>query len=188
MRILLVRHASTASSGVRYSGSGDPPLDERGRRQLPQIATHVRRAVGGRLGAAVVSSPSLRARETAEAIAAALGASPPRVDPDWREADFGDVEGLTWDELEARFPRVAARILDRAGVDWPRGEAEAHFNARVHRAWSRTVEAAGTVPMVIVAHSGPLRRAASLAGMSIDALAPGEVVRVAPDPGDDGRS
>jgi broad specificity phosphatase PhoE len=185
MTILLVRHASTASSGVRYSGTGDPPLDARGRRQLPEIAAHVRHAMGGGPGAAVVSSPSLRARDTAEAIAQALAAGPPRIDPDWREADFGEVEGLTWDELEARFPHVAARILDRARVDWPGGEAAAAFSARVARAWSTTVDAARTVPIVIVAHNGPLRLAASLAGLSIDALAPGEVVRISPSAEDD---
>jgi broad specificity phosphatase PhoE len=188
MTVLLVRHSSTAWSGARYSGTGDPPLDERGRRQLPQIAADVRQALGGHIGAAVVCSPSLRARETADAIAAALGAGAPRADPDWREADFGEVEGLTWDELEARFPEIAARILDRAGVDWPGGEPHAAFAARVQRAWSRTVAAAPAVPIVIVAHTGSLRLAASLAGTSIDALAPGEVVRLALDPGEDGRS
>jgi broad specificity phosphatase PhoE len=186
MTILLVRHASTASSGVRYSGTGDPPLDERGRRQLPEISADVREALGGRLGAVVVCSPSLRARETAEAIAEALGATPPRIDLDWREADFGEVEGLTWDELEARFPGVAARLLDRAGVDWPGGEPEAAFTARVARGWARTLEDARTATVVVVAHNGPLRIAASLAGTTIDALAPGEVVKVA-DPGADAR-
>lgn len=178
MTVVLVRHASTAWTGKRYCGTGDPPLDAAGRGQLPTIAARVDRAICGSPGMVVVTSPLRRARETAEAIVEALGGPPPRIDRDWREVDFGEAEGRTWDELEARFPELASRILEGQGVDWPGGDTDAELTARVTRAWSRTLEAAGTVPVVIVTHAGPLRIAASLAGIASDAVAPGDLLKL----------
>ncbi len=48
-----------------------------------------------------------RARATAEAIAAGRGLAV-ETDPRWRELEFGAWEGLTWDEIVARFPEATA--------------------------------------------------------------------------------
>ena len=67
MRLYLVRHADAAP--------GDPdelrPLTSRGRQQARDLGARL--AAEGAGGASVVTSPLLRARETAEEIARALG-------------------------------------------------------------------------------------------------------------------
>ena len=83
MRLFLVRHAEAAP--------GDPddlrPLTPKGQEAA--------RALGGRLAAerpdAVVTSPLLRARETADAIAAAAGVE---AEPDERLAPGATADGL----------------------------------------------------------------------------------------------
>ena len=70
MRLYLVRHADAAP--------GEPdelrPLTTRGRQQARDLG--IRLAAEGAGGAAILTSPLLRARETAEEIARALGATP----------------------------------------------------------------------------------------------------------------
>jgi phosphohistidine phosphatase SixA len=70
MRLYLVRHADAAP--------GEPdelrPLTGHGRQQARDLGARL--ADQGATGAAVISSPLLRARETAEEIARALGTTP----------------------------------------------------------------------------------------------------------------
>jgi phosphohistidine phosphatase len=70
MRLYLVRHADAAP--------GDPdelrPLTPRGRQQARELGARLAAEAPG--GAAVLTSPLLRARETAEEIARALGTAP----------------------------------------------------------------------------------------------------------------
>jgi phosphohistidine phosphatase len=77
MRLYLVRHADAAP------GAPDElrPLTAHGRQQARELGARL--AAEGAGGAAVVSSPLLRARETAEEIARALGTT---AEPDERLA------------------------------------------------------------------------------------------------------
>jgi alpha-ribazole phosphatase len=80
----------------------DPPLDAIGRKQAEALAA----ALKHRPVAAVVSSQFLRARQTAEIVAA-----PHRVECRVIEAmgeiDIGTWEGLTWDQIRAQWPKEA---------------------------------------------------------------------------------
>jgi probable phosphoglycerate mutase len=157
--IFLVRHASTAWTGERFCGTSDPPLDEGGRAAADAIAHDLR----ARLSETprLVSSPSLRARQTADVIAAALGFDAVETDARWREVDFGIAEGRTFDELIDLAPDVAsALIAGDVAVDWPGGEAASTFVRRVTAAW-RALPDAG--PVVVVSHGGTIRQAIALA-------------------------
>ena len=88
--LTLVRHGQTTSSARHaYSGRSDIPLTDAGREQA--------RAAARQLAAAgvdaVISSPLIRARDTAQAIADATGA-PLSVDERLTEVDYGPFEGL----------------------------------------------------------------------------------------------
>ena len=127
-----------------------------------------------------MASPSSRARETAEIIAAALG-SPVAVetDPRWAEVDVGDAEGLTFEEVEARFPSLARQLAAAdAEIDWPGGETAAALDARVAAAWDAVVTAGR--PTIVVSHAGSIRVAAALAtgrpAAEIAFPAPGEAL------------
>ncbi|MEM9257147.1 MAG: histidine phosphatase family protein [Pseudomonadota bacterium] len=79
MRIYLIRHGEAAAS---WSQSPDPGLSERGQEEARDAAERVARTLGP--DAAIVSSPLLRAQETAEPLAELLEL-PIHVDAGFRE-------------------------------------------------------------------------------------------------------
>jgi alpha-ribazole phosphatase len=105
--------------------------------------------------ARLMSSPLKRARETAE-IAAGSG-RPVEVDADLQEMDFGEWEGLSYDEVAARYPEgVAGWTEFRADFEFPGGESLADFAVRIERVAQRLAEpAAGTA--VAFTHGGVVR-------------------------------
>ena len=181
--LILVRHAATAWSGRRYCGRTDLPLTVDGQSAARTLGRELRSAaLPGPVR--IVSSPLLRARQTADAIAKAMGADGFAVDARWVETDFGAAEGLTFAELEASRPQIAARLAAGAlDIDWPGGETAAALRTRVEDAWLALTEEPGS--WVVVAHGGPLRIAIALATgvapASVAAPAPGTVWRRSPN-------
>ena len=163
--IWLVRHAPSAWTGVRWCGRSDPGLTPAGRAAASRLAGDLARDVAAVLvaeaaarpaEAVVLSSPLRRSVETAEAIGRALRA-PVRIDPDLVEIDFGVADGLTWDELLAAHPTLAATILLGDEPDWPRGETHADVDRRAGRAAGRIHALSSGAPVVVVSHGGVLR-------------------------------
>jgi broad specificity phosphatase PhoE len=129
----------------------------------------------------IVSSPSRRARETAEAIATAAGIAAIELDARWCEADFGIAEGLTFEALDRLDPDLAHRLANgETRIDWPHGESADILATRVAAAWRDVLGNSGDT--VVVTHAGPLRIALGLAtGLPTDAIelpAPGAVIRI----------
>ena len=96
----LVRHGrSVWNAAGRIQGQIDIELDKIGLQQAQRIADRLEREPI----AAIYSSPLLRARSTAEAIAARFDLP---VTPDVRlmEYDFGVLSGMTWDEVTETIP------------------------------------------------------------------------------------
>ena len=178
--LTLVRHAATDWSGVRYCGRTDVPLSSVGREQLRPLVAYLSSVTPDRT--MVITSPASRCRETAKAIAAAMG-SELRVDDRLREVDFGDAEGLTFVDVERRWPQLAAALaLGDDQVDWPGGERSRDLTERVRAAWAELSERSAAA--VAVTHGGPLRTMLALAlpswpSMLPQRLAPANVVRLA---------
>ncbi len=100
LSLLFVRHAATAwTAAARYQGRRDPPLSAEGQREAAGLAERLRDMPI----TLVLSSPLVRARDTAAAIAAATGA---RLTVDARliELAYGEWEGLTQGEVKAAWP------------------------------------------------------------------------------------
>ena len=92
-------------------------------------------------GVRIVTSPSRRARETATILAMRAAPAVLEADPRWLEADVGDCEGLTFDEVEAASPGFAARLAaGEADIDWPGGETASALLARVTAAWEAILD------------------------------------------------
>ena len=161
-RLVLVRHAATAWTGVRLCGRTDLPLSDDGRLHATALA---RRLAEADLSVATVrSSPAARARGTAEEIAAALGAQV-MSDARLREADFGSAEGRTFAELERRWPDLARSLLAGKGaIDWPGGERAAELVARLEPLVGEFSSGEAADAMV-VSHGGPIRVLAALLGL-----------------------
>lgn len=103
--VFLVRHgATTLSAEDRFAGAVDAPLSEEGRAQA--------RALGRRLAgvtmAAAYASPMSRTQETARLVLDGRGMPPQPVDA-FREIGHGAWEGLSRDEVKARFVEEYAR-------------------------------------------------------------------------------
>ena len=142
-RLIFVRHAEPDEElRGRIYGSLDPGLSERGRAHADALAGDLAREPI----AAVYTSPLQRARATAAPLAAQLGLEAV-VEPDLRELDFGELEGLTIAEAAERYPVESGWMLAPGDAVFPGGETVAALRARATGA-ARTVaerHADGTV-------------------------------------------
>jgi broad specificity phosphatase PhoE len=153
-RLLLLRHGETEFSAQRrYCGRSDPPLTERGRMQADAAARHL----AGQPGiTAVVSSPLLRALETAEPVAARLGV-PLTVHDALIETDFGAWDGLTFAEAAACDEELHRRWLTDPTVTPPGGESFDAVARRVGTAGQDLVAAHPSTAVVVVSHVTPIK-------------------------------
>ncbi len=111
MKLYVVRHGETESNRAGLAlGRADVPLNERGLRQA--------RCLGEALAAdpfvAVYTSPLMRTRQTAEAIAGPHGLRPV-VEPGLIEMDIGELDGLTFAEIRKQHPGVLERWMSPEG-------------------------------------------------------------------------
>ena len=160
VEIILVRHASTAWSGVRYCGVSDPPLSPTGLAEARRLAESLVADLPA--DTRIVTSPSRRAVATASTIADIAHLPGVELDARWGEADVGVAEGRTFDELSDIAPDVAAALA--AGdlrIDWPGGETYASLASRVAVAWADLL--ADGRPAVVVTHACPLMHACAIA-------------------------
>jgi alpha-ribazole phosphatase len=149
--IYLVRHGETVwNAEGRLCGSSDIPLSDQGRQQAEALAERFRDVPI----AAIYSSPLLRARQTAEAIAKPHRL-PVRLVPELSEIDYGDWEGMAVAELAHRFPEAErCRTDDPMRFAAPNGEAFADFVERVTAAMERLARQHSNERIVCVAHQG----------------------------------
>ncbi|MGH3020394.1 MAG: histidine phosphatase family protein [Gaiellaceae bacterium] len=150
--VYLARHGeSDWNVARRWQGHADRPLTELGRRQAAELAE---RLAGVPLDG-VYSSDLLRARETAEAVAAPRGL-PVHALPELREVNVGSWSGLTRPEAEARFPEAYLRWT-QGGHGWDDGE---DYEQMAERVVAAVLGVAGRHPegaVLVVAHGGPIR-------------------------------
>ena len=150
---LLLRHGQTALSvEKRFSGTGDPELTATGRAQAAAAAARLAASDA----TAVVSSPLRRARQTAQAVADALGVEV-AVEPGLRETDFGDWEGYTFAEVRQKWPRELDAWLADTAVAPPFGESFDATATRVRQARDRVLASYGGQTVVLVSHVTPIK-------------------------------
>lgn len=151
MRCYLIRHAQTQwNAEDRIQGHSDPPLSATGRQQARRTAAYF----AGRPIAALYTSPLARSRQTAQAIAQATGVTPAVV-PDLAEIHLGAWEGLTPEEVNARYD--GAYHLWRtqpASVRIPGGEPVTAFRERVRTTFAQMIAPPQQGDVVIVSHGG----------------------------------
>jgi len=102
MRVFIVRHGETDYNvAKRCQGILDTPLNQTGLEQAVRIANRLRFEKFD----AIYTSPLDRALATAKAIAKFHPDTPVFQEKELREVSFGAWEGLTWEEIEAKFAR-----------------------------------------------------------------------------------
>lgn len=154
-RLILVRHGETTwNQEGKFLGHSDPGLNETGEFQARKAADILR----GETIDQIFSSDALRAIETSLIIAQGHDVCV-KVMSSLREINFGAWEGLTFEEIQTRYPVLLNKWLeDPFKVRIPDGETAEEVWCRVLEAWE--VISAGTSDkdtVVIVAHGGPLR-------------------------------
>ena len=135
--IHLIRHARPTRTGI-FLGRLDLPLAPH-----PVTPSLLNPTI-------IYSSPLRRALDTARLL------FPLReivVVPDLAECDFGDWEGLSWDQIQHQWPETASRkASDWRSVAPPNGEAWSDFELRIRRALDQVRK--GLFPAAVVAHVG----------------------------------
>jgi len=157
VRLILVRHAlphrelggtAAASEAGGVNGAG-PGLTALGRRQAARVAD----ALAGEPLVALYTSPLLRARQTAEPLAAARGLTPVPV-PGLAEYDAGEGHYIPVHEMPQADPGAWQRML--AGL-LPEHVDAAAFQVRVERAVTEIAEAhPGEATVACFAHAGTI--------------------------------
>lgn len=145
-RLFLARHGQTVwNLEHRLQGQLDSPLTDEGERQAIATATTLR----GAAITTVCTSPLGRALRTAEIIAERLDAELVEV-ADLAEVHHGEMAGLTWSEIDERFPTARAeRAENRYGWAFPGGESYAQARARARRALTACGWSTDGVPLLV---------------------------------------
>jgi len=147
-RLILCRHAE-ADATERL----DPGLSARGFEQARILAKRLAPVPI----AAVYTSPARRAAATAQPIAAEHGLAAGEL-PALRELDFGELEGLGYEQLAEREPELAAALLhEPTRVRFPGGESYAELQARATMAVEKLIARHDGETIVAVSHAGPIR-------------------------------
>jgi len=152
--IVLVRHAETDLAG-KFCGRADPGLNVAGERQLPFLVEELAAFEIGH----IYSSDLRRASQTATAIGERIRV---RVEfrPGLREMDFGEWEGLTWGEVEQKYPEEAQLwVSARRARSAPGGESYQDFIARVEAEFKQLLLENETTPSAVVTHRGVIEYA-----------------------------
>ncbi len=151
-RWTLVRHGETeGESSIRLHGASDVLLNDHGRAQMVRTAGELRRKHFDM----AFASPLSRSRESAEIVSEPHVLAVNALEG-FRELDFGEWEGLTYEEVAARDPeRFAERQRQQHDFTYPGGESRAEFEARVRKATHEVVGAAESVLLVL--HKGVIK-------------------------------
>ena len=152
-RCYLVRHAQTAWNGEnRIQGHSDMPLSTVGEQQAERLgACFAARHLSG-----IFTSALQRSRQTAQKIAAGNGhGTNPVIEEGLAEMYLGAWEGLTPDEVDARFDSAYQRWrMQPSSVAIPGAEPLSAFRERVHRTLTKIVSGIDEGEYVIVSHGG----------------------------------
>jgi len=153
--LFMARHGETElRSSVRFWGQTDVKLSALGIKQ----AERLRDLLAADNIDIIYSSNLQRASATAEIIASKHNNTEIIICPELREISFGELEGLTFDEVKQRYPEVVKSWTEgNPELSYPGGERLAEFSQRVSQFIPRLKTLPPEQTALIVAHSGSLR-------------------------------
>ena len=151
MKIILARHGETPwNAEGRYQGKIDIPLSAIGERQAANLGERLRGVEITR----AVASPLVRAALTAQLALESHRSAQLAFDPDLKEIDHGEWEGLLASEIRERDPeRLLAWREAPVSVQMPGGESLQQVLDRAWPALARACEGLGADDtLLVVAH------------------------------------
>ena len=149
MIMFVTRHGETDYNAAgRYCGGTDVPLNDVGLAQARELA---RRLINVKFDA-VISSPMLRARQTADIVCAELVINY-NVYEQFAERHLGVYEGLTRDEIKTRYPDLWNRQCTGKPDDAPDGgETLRQACARIDGGMARLRAVYGDKTILLICH------------------------------------
>ncbi|MDX1669440.1 MAG: histidine phosphatase family protein [Limnobacter sp.] len=161
-RFLLIRHGETDwNRERRFQGFTDIPLNAAGLKQAKALAERFaqlqKQAKKSLFFSACYSSDLSRAQHTASVLCKACAFEPITSTTNLRERDYGDMAGLTGDDMAKQFPDAFAGVSQRDPHQLiPNGETLAQFNSRIISEFQTIEHAHPGQTVLIVAHGGVL--------------------------------
>ena len=153
--LVLLRHGETEwSRSGQHTGLTDVPLTPRGEELAREAATLLR----GRTFAAVLTSPLVRARRTADLAGLAGAETEPRL-VEW---DYGGYEGLTTPEIRARVGYAWTVFANGVVPGETPGETVQDVAGRVRGVIDRVLPLLAEGDVALVGHGHALRVLASV--------------------------
>ena len=151
--IYLIRHGQTVSNTLkRIQGQSDSPLTEFGVQQAHQVGKRLPQFKLNHL----FTSPLGRAKTTAEIIGSYTGLKP-SIEERLQEISFGDVEGLTWKDVENLHPERSIEWRDHHNhIALPGGESRTTAVDRASSAINEISERFKGEKIAVVTHGGIL--------------------------------
>jgi probable phosphoglycerate mutase len=158
LKLYLVRHGWTAwHTERRVAGWLDVPLDERGWTEAAAAGRWLVAHCAER-PAALIASPVLRARQTAEVIAAAFDpALAAELDPAIGETHLPQWQGRLVDDIEASEPTWPQFFKAPADYRYPGGETNREMQQRVVTGIQSIQQRYPAGVVILVAHADPIR-------------------------------
>ena len=149
MILYIVRHGETDFNAQgRYCGSTDIPLNQKGIEQAKQLAYRLAEIDFD----IIVTSPLMRARQTAEIISE-FSNIPVIVSNEFKERSSGVYEGLTAEEIKEKYPDLWERRCTRQVDDAPtNGETIRQFDTRIVEALLKLEKEYSDKTVLLVTH------------------------------------
>ena len=155
---LVIRHGQTPwNVERRIQGWRDIELNDTGHQQALRLAQHLSHSKSPHVPVhAIYSSDLLRAKQTAQAVAQALGL-PLALIEGIRERNYGILEGVVFNQMQDHHPELA-RVWQSRDPDGiiPQGETLRTFHARVTEALQRLASEHQNQRVVVVTHGGAM--------------------------------
>jgi broad specificity phosphatase PhoE len=155
----LIRHAEVEQKYQRvFGGRIDMELSLNGHWQSARLSEYLR----GQPIDAVYASPMTRVRQTLQPMLG-NGIPEPVITPDFREVDFGDWTGHSWEEVQEKFgvsPFVWLHQLD--GDCIRNAESAARLRQRVEPALEAVLRNHAGQNVAIICHGGVIRMMLSM--------------------------
>ena len=157
--LTLVRHGQTVANAQNLlQGHVNHPLDDVGLAQVSLLGAALQKIAPVDR---VISSPLLRAQQTAQAITRALAQSVAvETDPRWIELHYGDFDGQPVSSVSAQ--QWATWRTDE-NFRPPHGETLAELSVRVHEAIDDLLNDTMHSHIVVVSHVSPIKAAVAWA-------------------------
>ena len=153
-RLILMRHGQPEERiHGRCYGSLDVNLSECGERQISG-KIDLLRSFAPKL---IYTSPAKRASASARRVAGELKV-PIQLADDLREISFGAFEGLTFDEIQRKYPAEYTFWMEKpTEIRFPGGESLADLSARVQAFLTGLLETHRAQTVLAVSHAGVIR-------------------------------